>query len=300
MSAARARIRALRVRHIMNTELSSSIPGEAVPGGETFSPAPLRPAEEVHPERTRLHLDILPQPDDVTCGPTCLHAVYRYFGDFMPVSQVVDEIAQLRDGGTLASLLGCHALRRGYKARLYTYDLNTFDPTWTTLDAPALKEKLRLQMEAKPDHKLHAASHAYIEYLDLGGKLLFEDLSRALIRRPLLKQLPIIAGLSSTYLYREMRDIPSTNEADDIRGMPGGHFVVLHGYDHIRRTVHIADPYGDNPLTGSNGYEAPIDRVMCAILLGIVTYDANLLILEPRRSSRKGKGCTELPPPPTF
>ena len=24
-------------------------------------------------------LEILNQPDDVTCGPTCLHAVYRYF-----------------------------------------------------------------------------------------------------------------------------------------------------------------------------------------------------------------------------
>ena len=29
--------------------------------------------------------------------------------------------------------------------------------------------------------------------------------------------------------------------------------------------------------------------IMCAILLGIVTYDANLLILEPRRPSVRGK-----------
>lgn len=272
----------------MNASLSS-VPSEEKAPQEDPLPSPHDPAGETPPEHTRLHLDIVSQPDDVTCGPTCLHAVYRYFGDVMPVSRVVEEITQLRDGGTLASLLGCHALRRGYKARLYTYDLNTFDPTWATLDAPALKEKLRLQMAVKPDPKLHAASHAYLEYLDLGGKLLFEDLSRTLIRRPLLKKLPIIAGLSSTYLYREMRDIPSTNEADDIRGMPGGHFVVLHGYDHARRTVHIADPYGDNPLTGSNGYESPIDRVMCAILLGVVTYDANLLILEPRLPSAKGK-----------
>ena len=59
------------------------------------SPSARDAAEENPPERTRLHLDILPQPDDVTCGPTCLHAVYRYFGDFMPVSRVVEEIAQL-------------------------------------------------------------------------------------------------------------------------------------------------------------------------------------------------------------
>ena len=32
----------------------------------------------------KLHLDILPQPDDSTCGPTYLHAVYRYWGDVLP------------------------------------------------------------------------------------------------------------------------------------------------------------------------------------------------------------------------
>lgn len=242
---------------------------------------------EAAPASTRLQLDISSQPDDVTCGPTCLHAVYRYFGDDIALDRVVREITQLRDGGTLAGLLACHALRRGYKARIYTYDLKTFDPTWMNLAPAAIIGKLRLQMAAKPDPKLRFVSQAYIDYLELGGQLRFEDLSRALIRRPLVKGLPVIAGLSSTYLYREVRDIPSTNLADDIRGVPGGHFVVLHGYEHFKRTVLIADPYGDNPLTGSNGYEIPIDRVICAILLGIVTYDANLLILEPRRPARK-------------
>jgi hypothetical protein len=27
--------------------------------------------------RTRLQLDILPQRDGITCGPTCLRAIYR-------------------------------------------------------------------------------------------------------------------------------------------------------------------------------------------------------------------------------
>lgn len=258
---------------------------------------------EAAPVSTRLQLDISSQPDDVTCGPTCLQAVYRYFGDSITLDQVVREITQLRDGGTLASLLGCHALRRGYRARLYTYDLNIFDPTWFTgpNEIPVdIADKLRRQMAAKPDPKLRFASRAYVEYLELGGQLRFEDLSRPLIRGPLNKGLPVIAGLSSTYLYREMRDIPSTNLPDDIRGVPGGHFVVLHGYDHFKRTVLIADPYGDNPLTGSNGYETPIDRVICAILLGIVTYDANLLILEPPRAGvrRRRSASSDAPPAP--
>src|SRR5437762_675447 len=33
----------------------------------------------------RLPVETLPQPDETTCGPTCLHAVYRYWGDREPL-----------------------------------------------------------------------------------------------------------------------------------------------------------------------------------------------------------------------
>ena len=75
-------------------------------------------------------LEILPQPDQFTCGPTCLQAVYRYFGDSVPLPKVIDEIPQLEDGGTLAVVMACHALARGYQATIYTYNVNVFDPTW--------------------------------------------------------------------------------------------------------------------------------------------------------------------------
>ena len=236
---------------------------------------------------TCLAVDIQSQPDDVTCGPTCLHAVYRYFGDHIPLEKIVREIKQLRDGGTVAPILGCHALCRGYKATLFTFDLKTFDPTWLMGDHAKIPAKLKAQMNAKPNRKLHAVSNAYLEFLSLGGALRFEDLTRALIRRILHRHAPILVGLSSTYLYREMREIPSTNEENDIHGLPAGHFVVLHGYDPEKRIVYIADPYGDNPLAGENGYGVPIDRVICAILLGIVTYDANLLVIEPKTIRKK-------------
>ena len=32
------------------------------------------------------------QPDDETCGPNCLHAVYRYFGEEMGLGTVIDEV----------------------------------------------------------------------------------------------------------------------------------------------------------------------------------------------------------------
>ncbi|MFH1020165.1 MAG: hypothetical protein V1782_06075, partial [Pseudomonadota bacterium] len=76
---------------------------------------------------------------------------------------------------------------------------------------------------------------------------------------------------------------------DDVRGNPSGHFVLLCGYNRPDRLVAIADPYMANPMATGQKYEVSIDRVICAILLGIVTYDANLLIIEPSRKKSNGR-----------
>ena len=40
----------------------------------------------------KLKFSIEKQPNDITCGPTCLQAVYRYFGNYIPVSQIIDDV----------------------------------------------------------------------------------------------------------------------------------------------------------------------------------------------------------------
>ena len=42
------------------------------------------------------------QPDYTTCGPTSLHAIYRYFGDPIDLNTVIAEMPKLPGGGTLA------------------------------------------------------------------------------------------------------------------------------------------------------------------------------------------------------
>jgi hypothetical protein len=229
-----------------------------------------------------VHLEILPQPDDVTCGPTCLHAVYRYFGDELPLDDVIAETGQLDEGGTLGSWLGCHALRRGYQAKLYTFNLRVLDPTWFRREGTPLADKLRAQLEHKNDPKLRIATRAYLDFLHWGGEIRMEDLTRQLIRKYLLTSTPILAGLSSTYLYQNAREYGPKCDADDVRGVPQGHFVVLCGYDRGAKMVRVADPYLTNPYAPSdNYYWVGVDRLVCAVLLGVLTYDANLLILTP-------------------
>ncbi len=236
-------------------------------------------------ERT-LDFDILAQPDDITCGPTSLHAVYRYHGLNVPLKEVIETVVGLDDGGTLAVQLGLDALRRGFAASIYTYNLQVFDPTWWNLGSEAMAEKLKLQREAKNDPKLAVATEGYLDFLALGGELRYVDLTPSLFRRYLKRGLPVLTGLSSTYLYQGTRERPHDNVEDDINGEPAGHFVVVYGYNMEKRTVMVADPLAENPLDEGHHYEAPLARLVCAVLLGVITYDANLLVIEPKKGKK--------------
>jgi len=230
---------------------------------------------------TELKFDITPQPDETTCGPACLHAVYRYYGLMLPVERVIAEVPQLPTGGSLAVTLARHALDQGFAATIYTYDLQIFDPSWFEDGSDNLRAGLRAQLRAKDDLKLQNACRAYIQYLDHGGSLVMRDLTPALVWDILRQGLPIIAALSATWLYRCKRERPHDHEADDAQGEPVGHFVVIRGLDLDRGIAHVADPNLQVPYPASLDYEVDVYRLISAILLGIVTYDAKLLVIRP-------------------
>lgn len=195
-----------------------------------------------------LPVKMLPQPDETTCGPTCLHALYRYWGRDESLRQVIGRTRKLGEGGgTFAVFLACDALRHGFAATIYTYNVTVFDPTWFQPGVD-IAGKLKQQARAKKeDARLQHATEGYLEFLTLGGRLRLTDLSRTLVRGLLRRNLPILTGLSSTYLYRTAREYGPNDTPDDVRGRPGGHFVVMAGYDRKLRQVLIADPYGPHP-----------------------------------------------------
>jgi hypothetical protein len=238
--------------------------------------------------KAELSLEVAAQPDDVTCGPTCLHAIYNYLGDPVSLEQILEETRMLPGGGTLEVFLANHALARGYRVRLHTCNLHLFDPTWFSLGPGEMAARLRQQASVKSDEKLQLATPGYLEFLERGGRLLFEDLTPALIRRYLNRGSPILAALSATYLYRSMRERPGDCEDDDVAGEPLGHFVVLAGYDRVRREVRVADPYRANPFSGEGIYAADIRRLVGALFLGIATYDGSLLVIEAPAGRKDG------------
>ncbi len=241
----------------------------------------------MHPITLRLPVKMLPQPDETTCGPTCLHAVYRYWGEDAHLAEVITHTRKMELGGTFAIFLACDALRHGYQATIYTYNLTVFDPTWF-VPGVDIAERLQRQREVKQDARLQQVTEGYLEFLSLGGQLRLSDLTRPLIRGLLRRNLPIITGLSSTYLYRAAREYGPDDVPDDVRGLPAGHFVVIAGYNRHKRTVLVVDPYTRHPYGPLHEYWINIDRLIGAVLLGIVTHDANLLVIYPPDSQPHG------------
>lgn len=239
-------------------------------------------------ELASLQLEIQPQPDDVTCGPTCLHAVYRYYGHEVSLEELVAAVPKTPSGGTADVYLANDALRRGYRATIHTHNIRLFDPTWF-VEGVDIADKLRKQAAWKGKDRpvLAQLTEAYLRFLDLGGRLRFTELTASFVRRHLRRGVPILTGLSSTYLYRHPREFGENDDDDDIRGEPQGHFVLLCGYHSGTRTVLVADPFEENPLAPGQHYEVSLDRAIGAIMLGVLTHDASMLVIEPKdRASR--------------
>lgn len=229
------------------------------------------------PMSGKIYIEVSRQPDDTTCGPTCLQAVYRFFENARVDDDVISQVQMLEEGGTLASNLGVHALERGYAATIFSFNIQIFDPTWFDLDMIRLAAKLREQAHHKEGDKIARVSESYINFLEEGGAVFFPDLTPSFLRKLLRKGRPIICGLSATFLYKTARANPVTNEFDDVAGLPVGHFVILS--DVVGDMITVHDPYFPNPISNTQTFEVTIDHLVNAILLGVMTYDANLLII---------------------
>jgi hypothetical protein len=228
------------------------------------------------------------QPDDETCGPTSLHAIYEYYEDSISLEQVIQEVDRVPTGGTIAPLLGKHALARGYDAYIYVYSLDIFDPSWfhpRKLSPKQILKKLEAQSYYKNSPRHLESAMAYRQFIEHGGEVRYHDLTVSLLKSYFNARIPILTGLSATYLYqseREHCDEAGSVVFDDIRGVPSGHFVVLCGYDDPKRRIVVADPLLENPLSTDNYYKVNVSRLINSIMLGVLTYDANLLIVKPK------------------
>lgn len=226
----------------------------------------------------KLNLHVSKQPDDESCGITCLQAIYDYYAHPTSLDKLKNEIEHWQTGGTVAVNLARHALGRGFSAEIHTYNIKIFDPTWKDLSPKDLSRKLNQRARKIRSKKQKMVIGFYQDFLKKGGVLKFDDLDEDLLSRLFKDHKPIICGLSATYLYQHMRETPD-NDENDIIGQPVGHFVVVTGWDPHTRTVTIQDPLRKNPISDTGTYKLPFTKFSNAVMLGILTYDENLLVI---------------------
>ena len=222
------------------------------------------------------------QPDYTTCGPTALHAIYRYYDDPIDLPTVIAETPKLPTGGTLGVHLSVHALQRGYEVTTWLCSVRHMDPTWFARPTDLLA-KLKARAAARgfdADPRYGPAMQAVERYLELGGEVVWGDLSPELIATQLANGTPLLTGTNGTYLYQCSRE--TDDGPDDIRGEAFGHFIVICGFDSDDNSVAIADPLLDNPAHGTKYYRASVHRLIGAIFLGVGSDDGNLLLIRPK------------------
>ncbi len=218
------------------------------------------------------------QPDDESCGITCLHSIYQYYGNQTTIDELRKAVVHWSTGGTVGVNLGRNALNHGFTAEIFTYNIKVFDPTWHQLPQKELITKLKLRQQKVRSNRQKKIISFYLDFIRLGGKVRFDDLNEKLIQDQFAKQRPIICGLSATYLYQEIRELPNGQE-NDIMGHPVGHFVIVSDYDPSKHEVQIHDPLRRNPISKTGVYTLPFQKFSNAVMLGILTYDANLLVI---------------------
>jgi len=229
-------------------------------------------------------LQVRQQPDDVTCGPTCLQAIYAFYGLDLGLDEVIGSVRKLDHGGTLGVLLGLDALERGFDVQLFTYNLEIFDPTWFHDPRPDLRDRLRRQAVVKTEPRLRKALESYLAFVEAGGRVDHRELTSEFLEEIVNEGTPPITGLSATYLYDCAREVFADGHSrfDDVAGEPVGHFVVISGFDPESGRFRISDPSQDNPRHGSGTYWVRPSRLIGALFLGATTYDGNLVIIRPK------------------
>jgi hypothetical protein len=242
-----------------------------------------------HTRASLLDVARLVQPDDISCGPTCLAQVMRFHSDLLAdPTDLGARLTRNPDGGTLAVHIGQLALDLGWHARLYPLGMRVFDPTWWSLSPTELAGKLSARAAGLPEGDAREDVEHWLRFVQCGGELCFAEPDPTLLMGILDRNRPVICGLSATWLYREARTNPFTNALDDVLGWPTGHFVTIVGYADSGARFHVVDPspdadrvFDDTPelycSSGRGRYLLPADRLIHSILLGDATRDAVLL-----------------------
>ncbi|MEF3691750.1 MAG: C39 family peptidase [Candidatus Moraniibacteriota bacterium] len=240
-----------------------------------------------------LKIEIKMQKDE-ECLSECLFSVIKYYGINVIIDDIIFSISnnsdKLYDWEFKA---GNFALNNGLKSTIYTNVSYLFDPSWHNLDNNKLLEKMKKEakyfykraeeINKEPEQKNYIFPNKFIAerykkeidaaigYVENNGNILFDPISKDLIKSLLNREVPVIVSINPALLHRMKRAY--NFKPDDIRGSAWGHVIIISGYD--GNDFIIADPGGDF-YSGAFKYSMNMDRVVESIL----RYNGQMIVIE--------------------
>ena len=231
------------------------------------------PRQKLH--SVHLKFERYAQPDNITCGPTSFRMVLNYYGHPISHEETMKHFTIFPGIGVLDPHIAMAAMDLGFKVKTISFNYRVIHPSWTKLPREKLLEKLRAYLPRITNYKDSVSAAGYIRYLERGGTIEFQPMSRKLIVRYLQKGIPVIAALDMEYLYA------GTVNWSEFKPEHATHFVVIYGYDADRDAFQIADPWYEITIPNEKGmYSVSADRLMTAVLLGFQVNDGDLIIIE--------------------
>lgn len=209
------------------------------------------------------------------CGPNSLAQLLSFYGDTATPEALREQTRMIKGIGTYDGHLGLTAIQRGYAVRITPANLYAIDPTWQGLSSEELVRRLRRFRKTVRERLLRISLDGYIAFLQAGGTLDFEVISRHLLVKK-IQHHPLMVGLCSTVLYGNKRP-----PRPEIR-YRFGHFVVVNGYNPDSDRFSIVDPWHTIPMSKTGRYAVPSSKLIAAMYLGEATYDCTIIEIDSR------------------
>lgn len=227
-----------------------------------------------------MRLNILPQINHQLSGAETLRGIYAYYGEDISMDDLVVSTTRFSNRRLRPLALAIDALERGYAVTVHCCDTRIFDLSWMGLVSSELKEKLEYHKSKADSVHLTQTFDAYIQILEKGGTIDLSEINRAVIRKAVELKAPIIAAVSATHLFHSKREYLDSKDRpvlDDAKGKTAGHLVAVTAW--VGKEITLHDPYLANPITGKAKYKVYISRLMRSILLGVLSYDAQMVVI---------------------
>lgn len=199
-----------------------------------------------------------------SCIPACLQQVFGYYKMQISQKEILKSLKKPKRGMSIPKT-GSFVKKHGFHPLIITNNINIFDPAWFKLNNTRLIKNIEKRKKFVDKYN-QSVINDYLEYLKMDGQIKFNTISKKIFVKYLLKNIPIIAELSNTYLYKKSKSLKPGEFNDAMKGEIEGHGVVIAGFN--KNKFKIVDPSSKNNPYSKNGiYWITIDELIASIFI---------------------------------